>query len=274
MAIMGPVALNVADLAEALRFYRETIGLHVLDQSRNEARLGTVDTPLLHLYASPEGRPAYGGTGLYHLALCLPTRADLGQFLRHLALTQTRMQGLSDHWVSEALYLNDPEGNGIEVYWDRPRHAWQLDESGQLKMPTAPLDTTSLLAAASPDPFSGLPANTAMGHVHLFAADLPAVEGFYTALLGLDVTARYDEMAVFMSREGYHHHVAANTWRRGAPSPITDDTLGLRWFTLYLPDYDAVLAQLAVRGVPVSARENGALLRDPVGNGVLLLSAE
>ncbi len=273
MAVMGLVALNVADLTAALHFYQEKIGLRLLDQQDEQVLLGVADAPLLNLRASFEGRPNYGGTGLYHLALRVPTRADLGQFLRHLALTQTRMQGLSDHWVSEALYLNDPEGNGIEVYWDRPRHTWQLDDSGQLKMPTAPLDTTALLAAASPAPFSGLPVGTTIGHIHLFTADLPAVERFYTALLGLDVTARYDEMAVFMSCEGYHHHVAANTWRRGTPSPITDDTLGLRWFTLHLPDYDVVLTQLAAQNVPVSAWEDGVLVRDPVGNGVLLLPA-
>ncbi len=252
---LGAVHLTVADLDAAIDFYTRRIGLRLKVRSEGEARLGTRDEDLLVLVARPDARRARGTTGLYHFAILVPSRADLANVLRHLVETRTPLQGASDHLVSEAVYLADPEGNGIEIYRDRPRAEWPLRD-GRLRMATDPLDVDGLLAESAGGTWSGLPDGTRMGHVHLHVSRLPETEAFYTGVLGFDLVQRYGGAALFVSAGGYHHHVGLNTWAgEGAPAP-PPDSLGLRFFEVRLPDADA-LAALAAR-----VRESGARAKD------------
>src|SRR5262245_57946192 len=217
---IGAVHLTIADLDRSLRFYIEVLGLQLQTRREGAAVLGAGARDLLVLYESPDARPAPRTTGLYHFAILVPSRLDLARTLRHLAIQRTPMQGFSDHLVSEAIYLADPDGNGIEVYRDRPRAEWPwLD--GHLKMATDPLNVEELLREADRDaraaestsaPAPEMPDGTRVGHIHLHAAFLEDTEEFYTRAIGLDVMAQYGRSATFMSAGGYHHHVAANTW--------------------------------------------------------------
>lgn len=216
-ALIAGVTLRVADAARVARFWRETIGLEELARDGTETILGAGSRPLLTLRedrAAPE--PAPGEAGLFHVALLLPSRRDLGLWLRHAAAQGAPLEGASDHLVSEAIYLSDPEGNGIEIYADRPPEAWPREE-GMIRMATTPLDLRAL-AEAAPGPVPArLPAGTVVGHVHLKVGDVAEAERFWTAAAGLSVSARYRGQAVFLARDGYHHHLAANAWAsRGA----------------------------------------------------------
>ena len=248
---IGRVDLTVRDLEGELRFYRDALGLRVLRQEDGHAELGA-DAPIVGLHADPAVPPRPRvASGLYHMAILLPTRAALGGLLRRLAPLRV-LEGASDHAVSEALYLSDPEGNGIEVYADRPRASWPREGDG-IGMTTQPMDVDGVLAEAA-EPLQEMPAGTRMGHVHLQVGDVPAAEAWYRDL-GFDVTARYGPQASFLSAGGYHHHVAVNSWSsRGAP-PARGDELGLRSYTIEVPGLK-------------EAREE----RDPAGNVVRLRS--
>lgn len=211
------VTLRVGDARRVARFWRETIGLDELRRIGTETVLGAGGAPLLTLIedgAAPE--PGRGEAGLFHLALLLPSRRDLGLWLRRAADAGARLEGASDHLVSEAIYLADPEGNGIEIYADRPPEAWPR-EGGMIRIATRPLDLRAL-ASASPGPVPAtLPAGTVIGHVHLKVGDVAEAERFWSSIAGLSVSARYAGEAVFLARGGYHHHLAANAWAsRGA----------------------------------------------------------
>ena len=271
MISMGPVTLTVVDLPRAVSFYRERIGLRVHAQEEASARLGTGGDDLLVLEERRAAVRAAGTTGLFHFAILLPSRAGLARALRHLVETRTPLQGASDHLVSESLYLADPEGNGIELYRDRPRENWVWNE-GLVAMATERLDVQALLAEGESDETSwaGLPAETRIGHVHLRVAHIAQAERFYCDVLGFDLTARYGDMASFVAAGGYHHHVAFNTWAGvGAPRPPAD-AAGLKEFVVRLEDPDAVgkaLTRARAAGDPV---ETGDVLRDPSGNAVRL----
>lgn len=271
---VGAVHLNVADLSAAASFYQQKIGLAVLDEGNGSVRLGAPDsqTHLLTLTEQPGGQPSAGGTGLYHFALLLPSRRELGRVLRHFAVTQTPLQGLSDHGVSEAIYLADPEGNGIEIYRDRPRDEWPMGGAG-VEMITQAMDVDGVLAAAdTAGAFESLPPETIMGHIHLHVASTSEARRFYGDLLGLDLMQQMAGSALFMSRERYHHHVGLNVWRRGAPSVIEPDTLGLRWYVLDLGDEKpGAVARLQDADVPMEQRDDGLFVRDPAGNGIVLV---
>ena len=188
---VGPVHLTVGDLERSLEYYREAIGLRVLEQVDGRARLGAGERELLVLVEEPGAKPAYGCTGLYHFALLLPERADLARWLAHAGRDSVPLVGLSDHFVSEAIYLSDPDGHGIEIYWDRPREVWE----GQVfeRMTTLPLDVQSLLGElsdVSAERFAGLPDGTVMGHVHLKVASIPETVAFYRDVLGFDLMAQ------------------------------------------------------------------------------------
>ena len=273
---MGPVHLTVSDLARSLDFYRSALGLEVQDEDGGRAVLGAGKTELLVLHEQPGAPPADGHTGLFHFALLLPDRASLARFLAHAARERVPLQGLSDHDVSEAIYLGDPDHHGIEIYADRPRERWE----GQVmqRMTTLPLDTQSLLGELEDpqsEPFEGLPDGTTMGHVHLRVADIPATLAFYRDLLGFELMAEYGDQAAFLAAGGYHHHLGANTWESlGAPPP-PPGSAALRHATIVLPgrpDRDRLLALVEESGQDVEEIEEGPLVRDPSGNGLVLLA--
>ncbi len=276
---VGTVALVVADLARSLDFYCTRMGLRQLAQAgapdAPEVLLGVGGRALLSLReqrgAKPVGR---GRTGLYHFALLLPDRARLGQLLARLLAQGVRFSGASDHGVSEALYLDDPDGHGIELYRDRPRREWPRTAGGALAMTLDPLDVEGLLAAGRAAPVAdGLPAETVMGHVHLHVADLVAAERFYVGLLGFELMQRFAGQALFVAAGGYHHHLGLNVWAGVGAPPPAEDAARLRWAEIVLPDpaaLEATLARLAQAGVPMESVSDGILVRDPSSNGLLL----
>jgi catechol 2,3-dioxygenase len=274
LATVGAVHLTVSDLERSVGYYRSEIGLEVLEQGGGEASLGVGARELLHLVEEAGARPSDGFTGLYHFALLLPQRIDLATWLAHAARDRVGMTGMSDHFVSEALYLRDPDGHGIEIYWDRPREGWE----GQVaeRMTTLPLDTGSILGELDDPagtPFDGMPDGTVMGHVHLKAADIAGTVEFYEGVLGFALMAQLGPMAAFLSAGGYHHHLGANTWEsRGAPAP-PPGSAALRHATILLPDtaeQDRLAARVSDSGRPVEDRPDGPLVRDPSGNALVL----
>ena len=211
---MGPVELSVSDLERSLAYWQGAVGLRVLSREDGRASLGA-DRELVRLVEEPGATSARGYAGLYHVALLLPTRLDLARWLAHAAHDEVRLEGLSDHAVSEAIYLRDPDEHGIEIYADRPRGQWE-GRVMQL-MTTLPLDVESLLAEVD-EPRSELPDGTVVGHTHLCVADVDAAVAFYRDELGMDLTAQLGSQAAFLSWGGYHHHVGVNAWEsRGAP---------------------------------------------------------
>jgi catechol 2,3-dioxygenase len=271
---MGAVHLTVADLDRSLDYYGRDIGLDVLVRDEGRASLGAGGAELLGLVEEPGARPATGHTGLYHFALRVPERSDLARWLAHAARDRVPLVGMSDHFVSEALYLADPDGHGIEIYHDRPRDVWEGKVGSRLT--TDPLDVGSLLDELddpSTAPFDGLPGGTDMGHVHLQVADIPEAVAFYRDVLGFALQAELLGSAAFFGAGGYHHHVGANIWHsRGAP-PAPAGTAALRHATIVLPDAearDAVAARVADSGREPEAGEDGVLVRDPSGNKFLL----
>ncbi len=275
---IGPVALTVSDLDQSLRFYMNTLGFMLIQREDRVALLGAGGDALLDLVELPGARPKpLRTTGLYHFAILLPSRLDLARSLRHLAEARWPLQGAADHLVSEALYLADPDGNGIEIYRDRPRTEWPY-RTGQVQMATDPLDIDGLLGELAQDdrPWAGLPAGTTMGHVHLHVADLRQVEEFYCGVLGFDVMQRGYPGALFVSAGGYHHHLGLNTWAGAGAPPQPSGTAGLRYFTILLPDSPSLASLLdrLERGrISIEPLQNGWFLRDPSHNGLWLASA-
>lgn len=274
---MGAVDLTVADLERSIAFYEAAVGLTVHGRDGDTARLGAGRADLLRLTAEAGARPARGTTGLYHFALLLPSREDLARALQRIAVTGAPVQGFADHGVSEALYLPDPDGNGIEIYRDRPPSDWPRAAGGQLEMTTAALDVQALLGELGPDPGppGPAPAETVMGHIHLHVGDLAAAEAFYAGVLGFDVVQHVGS-AIFLSAGGYHHHVGLNTWAGvGAPPPPAGSA-GLRHAEIRLPsagDLEAAAARVDAAGGEPSAGPDGVLVADPAENRLLLISS-
>jgi len=270
---LGAIRLRAGDAGRLRDFYETTIGLVPLDGEDGVVSLGVGGTSLVELVPGPQApaRPPRS-TGLFHLALLVPTRAALARTLRRVAGSGWRLSGASDHLVSEALYLSDPEGNGIELYRDRPRDEWRLVD-GAVEMATLPLDLESLLAEPGGETAAAsMPDGTTLGHVHLQVADLGAAEAFWVDGLGLDVTVRGYPGALFTSAGGYHHHVGLNTWAgAGAPSPPAG-ARGLVRFEIVVPDEASVEgAAERLAGVAAAARvDGGVLAADPSGNAVLV----
>jgi catechol 2,3-dioxygenase len=273
----GAVQLTVSDLERSLPYYEQTVGLDVLERGADRASLGTNGTELLGLVEEPGAQPADGYTGLYHFALLLPQRTDLARWLAHAARDRVALVGLSDHFVSEAIYLRDPDHHGIEIYWDRPRELWE-DQVAR-RMTTEPLDVESILGELddpASEPFDGLPAGTAMGHVHLRVASVPQTIEFYRDVLGFDLTAALGNQAAFLSAGGYHHHIGGNTWESAGAPPAPAGSATLRHATIVLPDAaerDRVAARVADAGHEPEDRPEGPIVRDPSGNALLLAVA-
>ena len=271
---VGTVRLQVADLDRSMAYYTEVLGMRVTQASPDGATLAPHDDdrPLVELEARAGARPVprQGRLGLFHFAILVPDRLTLGRFVGHIA-DRGVYAGSADHAVSEALYLTDPDGLGIEVYADRPRDAWRV-VGQELFMTTEPLDVRGLVRVAGGQPWTGLPAGTVMGHVHLHVGDLDAAAAFYHTALGFDKVVWSYPGALFMSAGGYHHHLGTNTWAAGA-APATDDDARLLAWDLVLPDattVDDAVRSLATAGHPATAEGAARLVRDPWGTTVRL----
>ena len=226
----------MSDLDRSVDYWENAIGLQVNSRENGAARLGVPGRDLVVLQEQPGARPGRGtNTGLFHLALLLPERAWLAGWLEHAARNGVHLTGASDHFVSEALYLRDPEGNGIEIYRDRPRSEWEYEPSGELRMGTVALDLDSVMAELPGGDDPGMPEGTVIGHVHLHVGDLGPAEEFYAGRLELDVMVRSYPGALFLSRDGYHHHLGLNTWQGVGAPPPPPGSRGLEDFELLLP---------------------------------------
>ncbi len=266
---IGCVRLRVASLDRSLGFYHELLGLQreSAAQGRATLRANGGGHPLVELVEKPGALPQpVRAAGLYHTAFLLPHRSDLGHALRRLAEAQYPLQGGSDHAVSEALYLADPDGNGVEIYADRPRELWPR-ANGEIAMATLPLDVDSLLAESDADfaggEWSGFPEGTKVGHIHL---RVPSVEGARKLLvdvIGFDVISAKYPGAIFVSAGGYHHHVAANIWEGRSVPPLPSEAAGLIDFEIIAPDSSEIAA--------IAERARGAALQvDDVDNGIAI----
>ena len=270
---MGPVELSVADLDRTLDYWQREVGLRVLAREDGRAAVGA-DTELVRFVEEPGAEPDVGHTGLYHVALLVPDRPSLARWLAHAVRDGTTLVGLSDHAVSEAIYLGDPDHHGIEIYADRPREQWE-GRIGEL-MTTMPLDVDDLLADVDDPAFDGLPDGTVVGHTHLRVADVDATVAFYRDVLGLDVVAQLGSAAAFLSAGGYHHHIGANTWESRGATPSPPGTARLLQAEIVVPDAaerDRVAARVADAGQEPEVRDGGVLVRDPSGNALLLTTA-
>ncbi len=267
---LGPVTLAVSDLHPSVNFYRDVLGLNVLDESPGRTTMGAGSTPILHLQELPGARrqPDHS-TGLYHVAILVPSRPDLGRVLLNLARTQYPVGGFADHLVSEAIYLSDPDGNGIEIYRDRPRSEWRWNGT-QVAMASDPIDLEAIVATVEDQsaPFEGMPEGTVVGHMHLRVGDIPKAEAFYRNVIGFDVVAKMPS-AAFVSAGGYHHHLGMNIWHsRNAPPPPAD-SVGLREWVIVLPDNDTrdkLIARLNKANVAYEERDSALLVDDPWSN--------
>ena len=257
---IGRTALRVNDRDELTEFYQTVIGLSVLEESDTRSVLGVDETPLLVLEEDADAPTRHrSGAGLYHTAFRVPSRAALGDALTRIR-THWQLSGASDHWVSEALYLTDPEGNGIEIYCDFPRDEWPRSDDGRVQIGTEPLDLDSMEAAAEGD--SQAAPGTDIGHIHLEVSSLDAFRDFYVDTLGFEVQTTVPA-AAFVSAGGYHHHIGANTWHHRT-APV--DGRGLSWFEVIVPDQGALTAvrsRLEGCEIPVTETDGGLGIHDP-----------
>ncbi|MBV7506123.1 VOC family protein [Bacillus sp. sid0103] len=269
---VGEVNIKVKDLEYSLTFYQNIMGFQVLEKSERQAVLTTDGkTPLLTLEQPKDVVAKTGRTsGLYHFAILLPSRADLSVFLRHIIQTGYPL-GAADHYVSEALYLNDPDGNGIEVYRDRPSSEWKWN-NGLVEMATEELDGNGIIAESDAE-WTGLPVGTIMGHIHLHVADLKKAEEFYTKGLGLEVVSYYPQ-AAFLSSGRYHHHIAINTWQGQGAATLPKNSVGLNWYSLVFPNQaarDKAINQLKQIGAQITKEADFFVTEDPSGNQIRLV---
>jgi len=271
---LGQVRLQVSDLAQSLDYYTTVLGLTPRESGPGSAALHAEGgaTPLVELVERRGVAPVRANSrlGLYHFAILLPDRAALGRFLAHLARNGARL-GSADHLVSEALYLRDPDGLGIEVYADRPRSTWRR-VNGEVAMATDPLDTAGVLAAGQGEPWTGMPVGTVMGHVHLHVGGIDEASRFYHGALGLDRVVWSYPGALFLSAGGYHHHLGVNTWA-GRAAPASEDDARLLEWRIVLPaesDVKAVVDRLEAAGHTVGREHGGWLAKDPWGTPLRL----
>lgn len=274
---IGLVQIRVSNLERSLAFYQNVVGLSVLRQSGREVEMTADGQNVLLILREIENAKVLrrnSVAGLYHFAILVPDRPSLGLVLRNLINSGIEV-GQGDHLVSEALYIQDPDNNGIEIYRDRPKDMWKHDAAGHVVMATDPVDVDGLLAASEGLPWNGLPAGTVIGHVHFHVGDLGKAKKFYIDLLGFELTAHYGDAAMFISAGGYHHHIGLNVWAgKGAPAAPTD-AAGIDYFTLRLPNEEertAVVERVREAGYTV-VEENGVpAFKDPWNIGIRLIS--
>lgn len=276
---IGKVTLTVHDLDAVSRYYEHALGLQVVSSGPASRQLGAGEAVLLDLQHDPKARRrSPREAGLFHTAFLLPTRVDLARWTRHAAAARLQIHGASDHIVSEAIYLADPEGNGIEIYADRPRSAWKV-ANGAVEMSTDPLDVEDLLAQAGGQPWQGFPADGIVGHVHLQVGATAPAEAFYGGVLGFDLTARYPGGSFFGSG-GYHHHLAANIWNSRGADKRSFPSTGLADVEIIAADaavLEAVKASVARAGIDVQTLPNGVSLNgvslaDPWNTSITILT--
>jgi len=265
---IGAVGLNVRDLDRVTSFYRDVLGLAVLDQAKDASALGAGGVRFVHLEHRPNAEPDDPrSAGLYHTAFLMPTRSDLARWILHVARHKVPLTGASDHAVSEAFYLDDPEGNGVEVYCDRPTETWEWT-GRDLKITTDPLDIESILQEVAPTAtYAGAPDGLRIGHVHLRVGDVARGEAFYRDAIGLDVTRRR-QGATFMSSGRYHHHIAANVWHSAGAGRRDEARAGLSWLSLEAADgsaFGAAKARLTQAGQELAVTPTGVATADPWG---------
>ncbi|HZQ06219.1 MAG TPA: VOC family protein [Anaerolineae bacterium] len=270
---LGYVHLTVNDLKSSLPYYTDVLGFHVHRNENGTAHLGAGGDDLVLLTENPDAKDPGIATGLYHFAILVPSRLELARALRRLAETQVPLQGFSDHLVSEAIYLSDPDGNGIEIYRDRPRDQWTF-QNGALRMASDPLDIRGILRELEADnsPSPRLAPDTKLGHMHLKIANVKRDEAFYRDVLGFDEMAILPS-AAFVSAGGYHHHLGMNTWESAGAAPPPPDSIGLQYFTVRLPNSDEltrVANQVRSAGFDLEETDAGLLVRDPSKNAVVL----
>lgn len=275
-SVIGPVRLTVSDLDKLSQFYTDIIGFKLHRQEANVAYLGVDDEDLLILVEDISAPRVRRTTGLYHFAILTPSRVALAHSLQRLIETKTVLQGFADHSVSEAIYLADPDGNGIEIYRDRPRQEWRY-QNGVVQMSTDPIDIDGILAELDGGyQWEGLQSGTIIGHIHLHVNNLDLAYHFYCELLGFDEVLRYGPSALFISFDGYHHHIGLNTWAgEGAPPPPLG-AQGLYDYGIHMPDearLQAALARLQAENIQIEERETGYALRDNAQNGIFLYKA-
>ena len=272
---LGAVRLQVSNLARSLAFYEQVLGMRSIGSTTDSISFGPhgEESEIVRLRWMGGARPVprRGLLGLYHFAILLPDRASLGRFVAHLAAIGVHA-GMSDHFVSEAVYLTDPDGLGIEVYADRPRDAWRYDER-QLRMTTNALDVDDLIRAAGDTRWTGMPPGTVLGHLHLYVDDIEKAEAFYHDALGFDKVVWSYPGALFMSAGGYHHHLGTNTWARGAP-PATDADARLLEWEIVVPtkrDAEEAARHVQTAGYPVKEENGEWVLTDPWGTSLRLV---
>ncbi|WP_050614510.1 VOC family protein [Bacillus testis] len=268
------VRLNVTNLEKSLLFYTDFLGFKIVEESDKEVKLGTDEEKALIILQQPNavGPKEKRATGLYHFAILLPSRADLGRFLLHLAKNRYPL-GAADHLVSEALYFNDPDGNGIEVYSDRPKESWKW-KNGQVDMATIELDAENVLAEGEGKPWTRMPAATKMGHIHLHVADLAEAESFYGDALGYEVVSQFGNEAAFLSTGKYHHHIGINTWNGTGAPKASENSAGLAEFAIAIASHEEmekVKAALTAFGAPLEMQNGIYYTEDPSGNRISLV---
>ncbi|ULJ70579.1 VOC family protein [Rhizobium gallicum] len=272
-AYVGQSHLVVTDLPLVSRFYQSMLGLEVIEKAPSGEVLGVNGLPLLTLTTDSKAQIApRNAAGLFHTAFLMPNRTELARWLRHAAHNDVVLDGASDHLVSEAIYLSDPEGNGIEIYADRAHEAWKFHQDGQVEMATIRLDLQALYDSAPEDAWGGMADGTAIGHIHLQVGDIPQADAFYRDVLGLKLMARYPG-ASFFATGGYHHHIAANIWNSRGAGTRADGMTGLSDYTLRFNDkaaLDNAVAALDRLEIDSAKREGGVFLKDPWGIGLTL----
>ncbi len=270
---MGPVFLTVSDLDRTVGYWTEQIGLEVIERGAGEALLGAGGRVLVAFREVAGAQPSPRSTGLFHVALLLPEREDLARWLAHGIRDQVGLSGASDHFVSEALYLRDPDNHGIEIYADRPRELW---DGHVERMGTDPLDVENLLGVLDDPATAGwerMPAGTTVGHTHLQVASIPDTLAFYRDLLEFGEMLALGGQATFLSAGGYHHHVGGNTWNSLGAGPAPEGAAALERATIVLPDAaerDRLAAKVADAGQEPGVRDDGVQVRDPSGNAIVL----
>ena len=272
--LIDSVHLTIANLERSLNFYTEALGFRVHHQDGSRTALGAGEQDLLVLTEDKRAQRSLGTTGLYHFAVLVHSRVQLAHSLQRLIDLRIALGGFADHLVSEAIYLADPDGNGIEIYRDRPREKWQF-EDGQLQMATDPLDVQGLLAEVEDkhDTWSGLSSKTIIGHIHLHVAQIPESENFYQDVIGFDLMQRYGKSASFLSAQGYHHHVGINTWVGVDAQPPPADSIGLRHFVLKLGDetqHNQLRERMDQSKYPYEETQSGWRIEDPSSNTILV----